>query len=365
MTDKILAAVKVAPERTELREFDRPSIPADAGLLRVEAAGVGGSDPEFYRSPKAIPAVMGHENVGRIEAMGEFAAARWGLVRGDRVALQEYLPCWQCKWCRQGEYRLCPQSDFFNAVKPKRFGQMESTEPPHLWGGYAQFMYLPNNIVFHRFPDHVPSYLATLAVPLGNGWQWAVIDGGVAPGRSVLVFGPGQQGLGCIIAAKLAGASQVILAGMGSRDGARMALAPRLGADIVIDVEKEDLKDRVRALTGGDGVDVVVDTTGDPTGQIVADSIAVAAKGAQLNLNGLEQSVPLMAMKKFAFTVRTPRGRSYRAVELALRVIASGRLPLAEMCSHRFALADTHKAIMATAGREIADAIHVTVEPWS
>lgn len=364
--EQIRAAVKVGIEKTELRSFNRPPIQEHAGLLRVEAAGVGGSDPETYRKPDHAPVIMGHENVGTIEEVGPVASARWGVSVGDRVALQEYLPCWHCEWCMRGDFRLCMEADFFNVrdrLRTLRFGMSTCDIEPHLWGGYAQYLYLPLNTVMHRIPDDLPAAHATLAVPFGNGVQWACLDGGAGPGKTVLVIGPGQQGLGCVLAAKAAGALTVILAGM-SRDRARLDLSLRLGADIAIDIERDDLRSTVLQLTAGRGVDVVVDTTGDPTGSVVSAAIAVAAKGAYLSLNGLDQLVPIGEIKKRYLTVRAPRGRSYAAVELALRYIASGKYPLDEVCSHTFGLEQTHEAILATAGRGVADAIHVVVDPW-
>lgn len=360
----VLAAVKSAIETTEIHRFERPPLTSDTGLLRMEAAGVGGSDPEFYRMTRGTPAIMGHENVGVIEELGTVAAQRWGLQRGDRIALQEYLPCHHCDLCRRGEFRLCPRTDFFGPGKPQRYGQMDCTEPPHLWGGYAEYLYLPANIVFHRLPAGIPAHLGTLAVPLGNGWQWAVIEGGVQPGKSALVFGPGQQGLGCVIAAKTAGAFPVFLVGKGERDRSRLELALRLGADYAVDVDQEPVEDRIRSVMGDRGIDVVVDTTGDMDGSVLNTSLALAAPGAQLNLNGLAHSVPLKIVKAKSLVVRAPRGRSYRAVELALETMASGRWPLEQMCTHRYGLKEVHTAILASAGREVPDAIHVVVEPF-
>jgi threonine dehydrogenase-like Zn-dependent dehydrogenase len=363
MATMVKAAVKIAPEQTELRDFPLPAIPDDGGLLRVESCGVGGSDPEQYRRATRFPCIMGHEIVGTVEQLGSKAATRWRLKPGDRVALQEYLPCWRCKWCLQGDFRLCMEVDFFVVKDPLRYGMGELSLSPSLWGGYSQYVYLPPNAVLHRLPPDLPARLATLAIPFGNGVQWACTDGGAGPGKNVLIFGPGQQGLGCVLAARAGGAFQVILVGM-TRDQQRLDLARRLGADHCINVDQQDLRSTVMELTRGQGVDVVVDTTGDPQGEIAAHAIAVAAKGATLSLNGLAQSVPIGAIKKGYFTVRAPRGRSYSAMELALRYIASGRWPLEEVCSHDFGLGQTHTAILATAGREVAGAIHVTVDPW-
>lgn len=366
MAKSVRAAVKTDIEKTEIREFPWPVLPPDAGLLKIESCGVGGSEPETYRKPNHAPCILGHELVGTIAEVGPIAAARWGVKIGDRVALEEYLPCWHCEWCLRGDFRLCMEADFFNVkdrFRTPRFGMFTCEAPPHLWGGFAEYAYLPANTVMHRVPQGLSPALATLAIPFGNGVQWACLDGGAGPGKSVLVFGPGQQGLGCVMAARAFGAGLVILAGLG-RDRARLDLARALGADAVIDAEEDDLKARVMALTGGRGVDVVVDTTGDPSGQIARDAVALAAKGAFLNLNGLEQLVPVGEIKKRYLTVRSPRGHSFTSIEMALRNIASGRFPVEQVCSHDFGLADVDTAIKATAGKVVEGAIHVTVSPW-
>ncbi|HUI61452.1 MAG TPA: alcohol dehydrogenase catalytic domain-containing protein [Steroidobacteraceae bacterium] len=365
MGREIRAAVKVGVERTELRTFERPAIGPACGLLRMEMCGVGGSDPELYRWPEHAPVIMGHECVGTIEEIGSDAARRWNVGPGDRVALHEYLPCWECRWCRQGDFRLCEQADFFlvrDRLHTLRYGMCDCGIEPHLWGGFAEYLYLPRNAVLHRVPAGLRADLATTAIPLGNGFQWSVLDGGAGPGKSVLVFGPGQQGLGCVYAARVAGASQVILVGL-TRDAARLDLALHLGADHVIDAQKEDVRDCVRFHTAGRGVDVIVDTTGDPQGQVAADAVALAAKGAQLNLNGLTQSIPLGQVKRLYLTLRAPRGHSYQAVALALRHLQFQQDRLAALCSHTFGLESVDTAIHATAGRVIEGAIHVTVNP--
>lgn len=366
MAQTVRAAVKTGIEKTEIQEFELPPLGDDDGLLKVESSGVGGSDPEMYRRENTAPCIMGHEVVGTVDRLGEAAARRWGLKPGDRVALHEYLPCWHCEWCLKGDFRLCMEADFFN-VKDRfntvRYGTCNAGIAPHLWGGNAECMYLAPNAVIHKIPATMDARHATLAVPLGNGVQWAVLDGGAGIGKTVLVFGPGQQGLGCALAAKAAGALTVIIVGM-TRDRARLDLSLELGADIAVDIEQQDLAKVVMAATGGRGVDVVVDTTGDPDGSIAAQAIALSAKGAWLSLNGLGASVPVNEIKKRYLTVRAPRGHSYRAVQTALDIVATGRWPIDKLCSHDFGLDGVHDAILATAGRGIEGAIHVTVSPY-
>lgn len=364
MASKVVrSAVKVGREQTEIREFPRPPIAPNEGLLRVEAVGVGGAEPEIYRGDRWRSIIMGHQTVGVIEEMGPIAAQQWKVKVGDRVAVQEYLPCKACRWCLAGEYRFCPEADFFGGGSPRRLGLMDCTEPPHLFGGFSEYLYLPWNTVFHPIPDDMPSHLATLAIPIGNGVQWACLDNVAGPEKTVLVVGPGQQGLGAVLAAKKAGSKCVILSGL-TRDLKRLELASRLGADAVINAEQEDLVDRVTEITGGAGLDVVVDTTGDPGGKIMAQYLGLAATGAHLNVNCFDSAVPVDVIKRKYLTVRSPRGRSFWATDRALQYIDAERDALEAMCSHRFGLDEVDLAIKATAGREVADAIHVVVEPW-
>jgi threonine dehydrogenase-like Zn-dependent dehydrogenase len=199
----IAAAVCYDNKRTELRDFAEPEIPPDGGLPRVELCGVCGSDwPYYQKYPKLRgPLILGHEAVGQVAKLGSAAAARFGVKEGDRVALEEYLPCGHCSYCRTGEFRLCDETDTLNRTDAGavRYGSTPVTVSPSLWGGYSQFQYLHPNAVFHRVPETVPAKLASLALPLGNGVEWTYLQGKVKLGEAVLIQGPGQQGLACVV----------------------------------------------------------------------------------------------------------------------------------------------------------------------
>ena len=362
---EVRIAIKTGPEHTELRRYPWPVLGDDEGMLRIEACGVGGAEPEVYRAAdKWTPVAMGHQIVGSVAAMGKRAAMLWQVSPGERVVIQEYLPCKACRWCLQGEYRFCPQADFFGGANPRRYGLIDPTAAPHLVGGFAEYIHLPWNTVFHKIPQDLPAELATLAIPIGNGVQWVTRDVNAGPGKTVLIVGPGQQGLGAVIGARDAGAETIILAGT-SRDATRLALAPELGADHVLNVDEEPLLDGLRRLLGTRGLDVVVDTTGDPGGGNMDQYLEVANYGAWLWVNCMDRGVPVREIKRKFLTVRSGRGRSWWAVDTALRIITSRRFPLEKMCTHRFGLAEVHRAIKATAGREVAGAVHVVVDPWS
>ena len=364
MPEQVLAATTIGPLKTEVRAYPFPEIPPDAGILKVEAAGVCGSDWHAYNWEGPIR-IMGHENVGRIHRIGPVAARRWGLREGDRVALEEYLPCGNCSLCRSGEFRLCEQTE---ARRPGalRYGTTPVSQSPGLWGGYSQFQYLHPDSVFHRVPEEVPAELAAMCLPLGNGIQWTYLDGRAGPGKTILIQGPGQQGLACVVAAKAAGADCVIVSGL-RRDEKRLEIAQALGADHTVDVERDDLEERVRAVTGGRGVDISMDTAGG------ADTLVRAMRITRKNGRVLFAAAPAATPPEFEIgnllarrlTLGPCRGHSYESVELALRYVASGRFPLHLMATHRFGLAEVDLAVRSVGGQGAPGAVHVTVLPWS
>ncbi|HEY5273955.1 MAG TPA: alcohol dehydrogenase catalytic domain-containing protein [Acidimicrobiales bacterium] len=364
MSDTVLAAVKVAPESTELREFRMPEVPIDGALMKVEAAGVCGSDPGAYRRAHS-DCIMGHENAGTIVGIGSIAAERWGLSEGDRVVVEEYLPCWHCAHCLAGDFRLCAAGRT-DAPGALRYGHTGVDVAPSLWGGFAQYVYLPSNAVIHRLPANVTAELASLAVPLSNGVEWACIDGGAGPGRTVLINGAGQQGQGCAIAASYHGADLVIVAGR-SNEAARLAMATRVGADATINLDKEDLKERVMELTGGVGVDVFVDTSDDDeatTTRAALDVVSTDRQATILISGSATFELPFNVVKRKYVTVRAYRGHSYHSIERALRYLSDDRFPIQRLCTHQFGLSDVDTAIKATGGVGVEGAIHVSVNPW-
>ncbi len=366
MTEKILAAVAVDAKRTELREFDMPEIPPDGGLLKVEVAGVCGSDwPNYLSTPKAKgPLILGHENVGFIAKLGKIAAQRWGVKEGDRVALEEYLPCGHCEYCRTGDFRLC---DATEPVGGLRYGSTPISMEPSLWGGYSQYQYLHPNSVFHKVADHVPGAEAALALPMGNGIEWTYLQGGVGIGQTVVIQGPGQQGLACVIAAKEAGAACIIVSGISS-DAKRLELARKFGADYTIDVQQKALIEEVKKITSGKMADVVIDcASGGPATAVSA--IQLAKKRSTVILAAAKRRViPEFDMDQLIakfMTVKGMRGHSYASVELALQIIASGKYPLSEMCTHKYGLSGVDEALRTVGGEGKPNAIHINVLPWS
>ena len=209
MSGKSLAVVQTGARKLELREFPLPEIRDDDALLKVEACGICGSDYEQYQGAFAAiryPVIPGHEPLGFIEKIGPLAARRWGVKEGDRVAVEVLLPCGFCENCRAGAYRICIGKGRMSA-----YGYTPCEIAPALWGGYAQHMYLDPQTMMHKVSAKVPAEIAVMFNPLGAGIRWAVQLPGTTIGDTIVILGPGQRGLASAIAAREAGASQIIV----------------------------------------------------------------------------------------------------------------------------------------------------------
>src|SRR5262249_29486838 len=289
MADMVRAVVQTGPRQMELREFPRPVISAagDGALLRVEACGICGSDVEQYKGSmggRGLPMIPGHEPLGIIEEIAPETAARWGVPAGDGAAVEILTPCRSCALCLAGQYMQCKN----------RAGSHGGYNPPErglgLYGGYAEYMHLPPNSIVHPVSADLPAEIAVMYNPLGAGLRWALQYGGVHLGTSVLVLGAGQRGLSAILASRYVGAGTIIATGL-TRDAKKLELAKEFGADYTINVEEEDTVERVRELTGGDGVDVVLDLT-PMAQQPIRDAIEAVRWGRTIALARLKGQRP-------------------------------------------------------------------------
>ncbi|MBL4647082.1 MAG: zinc-binding dehydrogenase [Rhizobiales bacterium] len=366
MVEKVLAAVRTAPQTTEFREFDMPDIPDDAALLKVEVAGICGTDVKFYSKPPITePVIMGHENIGYIAKAGKTFQKRRGLKEGDLVFAEHYVGCMNCEHCHRGDYRLCYATDWRKNPEGLRFGYTSAKRAPHLFGGFAQYMYLPWNSILHKIPNGLSPERAGVVTPMANGIQWALFDCNVGYDSKVLVQGPGQQGLSQVIACRQAGAALIIVTGT-NKDKKRLAVAKQLGADYVINVEEEDPLERIQSITNGEGVDVSLDcTAGAGTIPTLLGIEAMKRKGGTLLIQGEVGEFPNFPIAKVAnkyITIKAARGHNYESCELALKQLNSDRFDLDLITTHRFGLKDTHDAINAVGGS--GEVIHVSLMPW-
>src|SRR6202022_1753970 len=162
-------------------------------------------------------------------------------------------------------------------------------------------------------------------------------------------------------------ASLIIVTGT-TKDGARMEVAKTLGADHLIDMQKEDPLARIMEVTDGKGVDVALDcTAGAETLPVLLGVDALKRKGGTIVIQGEMAEFPNFPLEKVTvkfITIKSARGHSYKACELALQQLASKRFPLEMVTTHKFGLKDVDLAIRSVAGQGVPDVIHASLMPW-
>ena len=355
--------VLTANRQLEAMDIAVPDIDEGSAILQLETCGICGSDYEQFegmlRTP--VPVIPGHEPLGRIARIGDLAAARWGVDVGDRVAVETMLSCRHCSSCLGGRYHLCDDRKIYSYIP--------LSEPPGLWGGYSQYMYLHANSVVHKVDPDIPAEIAVIFNPLGAGFRWAVEMPNARPGDTVVVMGPGQRGLASVIALRHVGVTEIIVTGLAA-DADKLALAQHYGASATIDVENENVVHRVKEITKGKGADIVVDVSSYAT-QPVADALQLVRVGGQIILAGVKGFKPvdnfvsdLIVMKEA--TIRGAIGVTSTGYRQAIDVIESNSIDFSLMHTHNFDLKDAELAIR-TLAREIEDdeSIHSCLIPPS
>jgi threonine dehydrogenase-like Zn-dependent dehydrogenase len=245
------------PRDYRLERVPTPTIGRGDVLVRVEAAGVcasdvkcfvgaplfwGDADRDAYVEPPVIP---GHEFVGRVVAVGEDGPC--GIGVGDRVTSEQIVPCATCRACARGAYHLCAANLIYG---------FRQAVP----GAMAEYMRFPAGALIHRVPEELTTAQAALIEPLACSMH-AVERSGMALGDVVVIAGAGTLGLGMVAAARLR--NPATLVSLDRYDG-RLEVARRLGADLTLNVDRDDVGERIADLTGGYGCDVYIEATGHP-----------------------------------------------------------------------------------------------------
>lgn len=337
----MLAAVLEDLNQLTLKELPTPEIDADSALLRVESVSVCGSDIRIFRhgNPRVVPpAIIGHETSGVVVKVGENVTR---VKEGDRVAIGADVPCGQCWWCRNGLGNNCAINYAVGYQIP---------------GAFAQYMKLPCLLLEEGpvtpFSDKISFDTASLAEPLGcaiNGLE--IVN--MSIGRTVAIMGLGPIGCMMIDLARVMGAVKVIAI---QRSRKRLEIARAYNADVYICTEDEDVVQRCREETGGEGPNIVVTTSGSVEAH--EQAIEMVSHRGYVNLfGGLPKGTRPMSVLsntihyKECF-VTGSHGCVPRHHEIAVRLLENGSVRTEPIITHHFPLSRIHEAFAAMESRQ-------------
>ncbi|MCZ8099351.1 MAG: zinc-binding dehydrogenase [Burkholderiales bacterium] len=349
------------PEQLSLVQKKVPVPKRAEVLVRIDAIAICATDLDVISSgpPAMIQGGLpfnknftpGHEYMGTVVALGpgvdEFAI-------GDRITVEIHAGCGQCKRCRMGMYTSCLNYglNYGDVDKGHRANGFTSD------GGFAE--YAINNInTLIKISDEMSDEEATLVVTAGTSMYGLTELGGLIAGESIVVMGPGPIGLLGVAVAKALGASPVILTG--TRDN-RLQTGRELGADHVINVRNEDGVEAVRRITGGKGVDYVLECSGAP--DAINEAGRMLNRGGKLCLAAFPHDpavVDVAHLVRNNMYVYGIRGEGRSATHRAHAFMAEKRFDATKIHTHTFMMEELPKALHYARNR-IDDAIKIVVK---
>ncbi|MGA2390319.1 MAG: zinc-binding dehydrogenase [Candidatus Sulfotelmatobacter sp.] len=376
----VLTATLVEPGRYEMREYPLPAPAPGCVLLKMELSGICGTDKHTFQGYTTqyggraleFPIIQGHENVGTIAAIGgdgnytDFEGIP--LREGDRVVVGANVCCGQCYYCRHDFPYYCCESttDYGNNLSAK--------DPPHLFGGWSQYMYIVPGSFLVKVPDDLPSEIAVLTeifavtVGLDRAKQMSAF-----PNESfrfddtVVVLGVGPLGMCFLMKARMLGAGTIIAVDLSDY---RLDFAKKLGADQTINAGKYSQAQRlqmIKDLTNGRGADMVIECAGVP--QAVPEALEMLRVGGLLveagNFSDLGE-VPISPHRHLcakSARILGVGGEEPAAYGPGMRQMARymQHYPLQEFVTHRYGLRDVEAAMQKSMQ---ADSMKVVLQPW-
>ncbi len=330
MEGKMKVAVMLGIGKMGFEEREIPKVKDDEVLVKLEYVGICGSDLHYYETG-AIgdyvvepPFVLGHEPGGTVVEVGKNVKH---LKVGDRVALEPGKTCGHCEFCKTGRYNLCPDVVFFAT--------------PPVDGVFQEYVAHEADLCF-KLPDNVSTLEGALIEPLAVGFH-AAIQGDAHLGQRAVVMGAGCIGLVSMMALKARGVSEVYVVDIMEK---RLEKALELGATGVINGAKEDVLERVKELTDGAGMDLVIETAG--TEITTRQAIHMAKKGSNIVLVGYsksgEMTLPMSLVLDKELTFKTVF--RYRHIyPMAIDAVAAGKVNLKGIVTDVYELDEAQKAM--------------------
>lgn len=309
--------------------------------MKVLSAGICAGDSKCYSGAPLFwgdaqrpgycepPVIPGHEFVGRVVGLGAGAGEKYGLALGDLAISEQIVPCWECRFCKRGQYWMCDKKHDVYGFRQRTFGAM------------AEYMKFPADALNHKVPESIQPHHAVYIEPLACAIH-AVQRGNIELGDTVVISGCGPLGLGMVAAARLKNPGCLIAVDLSPH---RLEIAKKCGADLLLNPREVDVIGEVKKLTGGYGCDVYIEAFGHPQsvvhglhmirrlgafvefsvfGEPVTVDWTIIGDTKELNIHGAHLS---------PFTY-----------PLAIEMIAKGQLPLDDIVSHQFPLEQFEQA---------------------
>lgn len=325
-----------------IREVPVPELDPDEVLIAVDSVGICGSDVHGYRGTtgrRKPPIIMGHEFSGRVDTLGTNVE---GYKSGDRVIAQPLRTCGVCDNCKAGFPNICANRDILGV---------------NLNGAYADYVKVHKNMIFH-LPEEMDFTQGSLVEPLAVAMR-AVNQTDFQLSESVMIIGAGTIGLLTILAARMKGAAKIIVSDMNEH---RLAMAEKLGADLIVNVTKEDPIEVVRSVTGGKGAAAVIEAVG--ISATANQSLFVVRNGGHVTWIGNSDPEVTINMQQIVTRELTLRG-TYgfnKEFEYAIEAVKSGLIDPTILVEETASLTDGPRIIDDLASGK-SDLIKVILKP--
>lgn len=347
-----------APEDYRIETRPVPEIGEGEVLVKVLAVGICAGDakcyagaPYFWGSktwPQYVqpPVIPGHEFVGEVVKLGEGAKESSGLEIGDYAVSENIVPCWDCRYCKRGDYNMCIPHDVYG------FHQ-------NSYGAMAQYMKYPKKAINHKISKSILPWKAAFIEPLACSIH-AVELGNIQFNDVVVVSGCGPLGLGMVAAARLK--SPKLLIALDLFDW-KLDVARKCGAEVVLNPTKCDVIEEVKKLSDGYGCDVYIEASGSPV-SVTQGLQMICRQGTfvEYSVFGKETTTDWTVISDAKeLTIRGGHCSPYTYPK-AIKMIEENQIPLEDMITHRLSMNDIIKGISLVNNSK--ESIKVVLLPW-
>lgn len=357
---KMKALMCHGPLDYRYEEVAVPSINEDEMLVKVEACGVCAGDVKSYKGAAMFwgdgnlqprwndpPCVAGHEFIGIVAAIGENAKQKHGLKVGDRAIAEQIVPCRECRYCRDGHYWMCEQAHIHGHQKVVADG------------GMAEYIRYGANDVVHKVNKSLPAEQMAMIEPLSCSVH-TIERAEIQFDDVVVVAGMGPIGLCKLQLAKLKTPKLLIAI---DNKPKRLALAQKLGADVVLNFSEVDVVQEIMKLTDGYGCDVYIHNSGHPSGVVQGlKMIRKLGRFVEFSVFLEETSVDWSVIgDRKELDVRGSHISGLSGYPVAIDFLERGIIKVDEIVTHTYPLSEWEEAFQHAEKGE--DSIKVVLKP--